>query len=226
MRSPSSRVARLPVLGIFALLAWSCDGPTPPMPASPLVIPPEPPATQSAPAPMPPAPVTAPPTEGPPRLPPDARVAEPETPARPALLRIAPGVFLMGSTAGQREHASDERLHRVELSRPFLLTVTEVTQGSWERLMGNNPSFFRACGPRCPVERVNWYEAVTFANTLSASEGRTACYATEGCTGVVGSGCGRATGRRNWCLGDYRCRAVQAVPGCTGYRLPTEAEWE
>jgi formylglycine-generating enzyme required for sulfatase activity len=116
---------------------------------------------------------------------------------------VPAGRYTMGCTAGQSDCGDDETKHGVELTRGFYLGATEVTQGLWTSVMGSNPSRFSDCGPTCPVENVSWLEAVQFANALSAREGLPACYALDG-VGV------RWTGGL----------------GCTGYRLPTESEWE
>ena len=53
---------------------------------------------------------------------------------------------------------SDERQHEVIISRSFYMQTHEVTQGDWEALMGNNPSYFSSSGDgsqyksNCPVE--------------------------------------------------------------------------
>ncbi len=89
--------------------------------------------------------------------------------------------------------------HQVTISTPFYLSIYEVTQAEFERVMGVNPSYHSATGTgkdkvagtdtdRFPVERVNWFDAVEFCRVLSNLPEE---------------------------------RAVQAV-----YRLPTEAEWE
>jgi formylglycine-generating enzyme required for sulfatase activity len=90
---------------------------------------------------------------------------------------------------------------------------TEVTQGQWEALQLTNPSYFEECGHDCPVEQVNWFEAVEFANRLSDREELDRCYELKGCTGGIGE--------------DYTCEfaAFQGLD-CNGYRLPTEMEWE
>ncbi len=120
-------------------------------------------------------------------------------------MRVIPaGSFPMGCTKGAGECEEDEKPpHTVTLSRSYLLGETEVTQGQWKAVMGSNPSHFSACGLDCPVEKVSWLDAVTFANALSKKEGLESCYTVAG-------------------------ESVTWPKGlsCTGYRLPTEAEWE
>ena len=109
-------------------------------------------------------------------------------PCHPALansvgmaLALAPaGTFWMGSPANERGRYEDEgRRALVEITRPFYLGVTAVTQEEYERLMGNNPSHFRKDGTgeaevagldtrRHPVEEISWHAAVAFCEALSA----------------------------------------------------------
>ncbi|MCP4660365.1 MAG: SUMF1/EgtB/PvdO family nonheme iron enzyme, partial [bacterium] len=85
--------------------------------------------------------------------------------------RIRAGTFQMGSPPEELARDYDETLHEVTLTRDFWMAETEVTQGQWKALIGNNPSLFRNCGVDCPVENVNWFEALEFANRLSKREG-------------------------------------------------------
>jgi len=145
-------------------------------------------------------------------------------PAAPAgFVLIEAGSFQMGSPTSEPGRDDDETQHRVTITRDFYLQAHEVTQGEWQALMGSNPSYFPACGDDCPVELVSWYEAVTFANELSESEGRQQCYNVSGRSGTLGGGC---DGER-YCTGDFAYSSVSFVGlDCDGYRLPTEAEWE
>ena len=115
------------------------------------------------------------------------------------MVRITAGEFWMGSPDGEFGRDSNEARHRVEITSPFLIRATEVTQGQWRAVMGDSPSSYT--GDDLPVESVSWPDVVVFCNQLSELEGLTPCY--EG-----------ASDRVRW------------VDGCAGYRLPTEAEWE
>ena len=119
------------------------------------------------------------------------------------MVRIEAGEFLMGSPVGEPDRDADETQHRVEITRPFLLAATEVTQARWREVMEGDPSAYGDCGDTCPVEQVSWFDVVEFCNALSRREGLEECYDIDG-------------DDVTWPRG----------LDCTGYRLPTEAEWE
>jgi uncharacterized protein (TIGR02996 family) len=97
-----------------------------------------------------------------------------------ALALIPAGTFWMGSPAKEPGRYEDEgRRAQVQITRPFYLGVTPVTQEEYEGLIGNNPSHFRTGGTgeaevmgldtrRHPVEDVSWHAAVAFCEVLSA----------------------------------------------------------
>jgi formylglycine-generating enzyme required for sulfatase activity len=108
----------------------------------------------------------------------------------------------MGSPEGDKDASAGEKpQHRVRITRPYYLGVTEVTQGQYRAVTGQNPSEFKGSDD-LPVERVSWFNAVSFCNALSAKEGLPPYYRIDG------------------------TRVEVIAPEGAGYRLPTEAEWE
>jgi len=83
----------------------------------------------------------------------------------------AGAVVGMGSRADEADRDNDEAQHQVQLTRPYLMAQTEVTQAQYEAVIGENPAQYKGCGPDCPVEQVNWLDAVTYCNRLSEKEG-------------------------------------------------------
>jgi len=118
------------------------------------------------------------------------------------------------------------------------LPPAQRTMSGWSDatpVFGIKPEYFGSSGAStcvastCPVERVSWWDAVVFANVLSILEGLEPCYTLTDCvteTGLSGVGGGCADDVVN-CTGLFICGGVDFVgTSCTGYRLPTEAEWE
>ncbi|MEI8376428.1 MAG: SUMF1/EgtB/PvdO family nonheme iron enzyme [Planctomycetota bacterium] len=89
------------------------------------------------------------------------------------LVLIPPGKFQMGSPDSESGALKNEKpQHSVRITKPYWLGVTEVTQEQYQRVMGSNPSGFK--GPKNPVEKVSWDEAVEFCRKLSALPGEKA----------------------------------------------------
>lgn len=105
-------------------------------------------------------------------------------------LRLIPdGEFMMGSAKSPQEfvrmydltEANMKRFtyehpqHKVRITRPFYLGVTEVTQGQWKSVMGTEPwsgADGVKVGPDYAVNYVDWEDATEFCKTLSAKEGK------------------------------------------------------
>ena len=81
------------------------------------------------------------------------------------------GTFMMGSPPKESGRDDDEDQHRVTLTKGFYMQTTEVTQGQWRSVMGNDPSYFESCGDDCPVEQVSWNDAHDFIRKLDHREG-------------------------------------------------------
>ena len=83
---------------------------------------------------------------------------------------IPAGSFLMGSPNYEGGRQKDEQQHGVRISEGFWMKTHEVTQDEWLTVMGENPSKFKKCGGRCPVERVSWDDAQEYIRRLNGWE--------------------------------------------------------
>jgi formylglycine-generating enzyme required for sulfatase activity len=118
------------------------------------------------------------------------------------------GQFLMGSPADEKHHIDDESPQHAISVKPFELATHEVTQKQWKIVMGSGPSLCaNGCGDALPVQNVSWYDAATFMNRLTDRENQ---------SNPLGQQRNRCYDEKDWTWDRI----------CTGYRLPTEAEWE
>ena len=112
---------------------------------------------------------------------------------------IPGGSFQMGCSPGDEFCTSYENpTHLVNIAA-FWMTETEVTQGQYQYVTGENPSYHPECHD-CPVEQVNWYQAKAFCEAIGGrlpSEAEWE-YAARGGTTTAWT-CGDATSS---CLGD------------------------
>ena len=73
---------------------------------------------------------------------------------------IKPGAFMMGSTYSEGARGDVETLHKVTITKAFLMAATAVTQVQWKTIMGNDRSQFK--GDNHPADSITWDEAVLF----------------------------------------------------------------
>ncbi len=92
-----------------------------------------------------------------------------KTPAQIEFVKIAPGEFMMGCVAGDKDCLEDEvPTHKVSLTKGFEFGKYEVTQAQWEAVMGPDSNPSKTKGPNNPVDSVDKAEIHAFLDKLNA----------------------------------------------------------
>lgn len=128
-------------------------------------------------------------------------------------LVVIPGPvdFQMGSPTHELNRGDNEGRHRHHIARTYAISATEVTVAQFLRFRVDFAYTGTASPkPDSPINNVSWQNAVAYCNWLSEQEGIAA---------------------DQWCYEPSVSNADLLVPAAnalqrTGYRLPTEGEWE
>ncbi len=122
------------------------------------------------------------------------------------MMEMGPAAFSMGGDPDDSYANSNETRHNVRLTERFAIALTPVTQDLWFAVALTNPSKFKSGSDaqHCPVEQVSWYDAAMFCNLLSTKAGLECAYRFKRADAFD----------------------IEWISKSTGFRLPTEAEWE
>ena len=117
-----------------------------------------------------------------------------------------PGIFTMGTSRREAGRQANEVLRTVSLTKPFYLSLHEVTNAQYALFDSEHSSGVMEgqtlSNLSQPVVKLTWEQAALYCNWLSTQEGLPPFYTADG-ESITGFN-----------------------PDSTGYRLPSEAEWE
>ena len=146
-----------------------------------------------------------------------------------------------GTVVGSNDYDNSEYNQNSSSAFPAGRTVTlssfyicdhELTQGEYETYCcytSSTPSQSYGVGADYPAYYVSWYDAIVYCNLRSMAEGLTPCYSLSNetdpkkWTGIKSSNgkyfCSYTSSDSTW-------NSINCDITASGYRLPTEAEWE
>jgi formylglycine-generating enzyme required for sulfatase activity len=135
------------------------------------------------------------------RTPPTIRTAAGQT-----MKLLPPGRFTAGSPRREPGRRSNETQREIQLQRPVYLSLRTVTNAEYRQFKADHlVGAYRQETldlDNYPVANLTWQEAAAYCNWLSQRDGLPPAYVDKG------------------------GKLALATPVTTGYRLPTEAEWE
>jgi uncharacterized repeat protein (TIGR02543 family) len=118
------------------------------------------------------------------------------------------GAYQRSPSAKDMSTVAPFRMGRYEITQTQFAEVTGLAAGSTYSEVKNGP-----------LDRASWYHALVFCNKLSALEELSPVYSINGSTDPAAWGKIPTTDSPAW-------NAVKADWSASGYRLPTDAEWQ
>jgi uncharacterized repeat protein (TIGR02543 family) len=133
---------------------------------------------------------------------------------------IPQGAFTMGNSVAADTDLSDAPTRTVTLDA-FYMGKYEVTKAEWDEVrtwgLSNGYTDLAEGGGKAsnhPVQSITWYMMVKWCNARSQKEGLTPAYYTNDAQTTI------------YKTGSVNVTNAQVKWSASGYRLPTEAEWE
>jgi len=117
------------------------------------------------------------------------------------MVLLQPSFIEMGAKRSQPGQRANETIRKVNLTKPFYLSIYEVTNSQYSQYKQTDSQANSIESDNLPVVNISWNDAALYCNWLSSQEGLNLFYKVKG---------GLVTG--------FNLESE-------GYRMPTESEW-